>query len=66
MLLRLLYILEVDMIQFINDMLTVIGKYVSFLFSLQFLQGVSVGSLLLISLLFYAIVKVFWARDKEV
>lgn len=54
------------MIQFINDMFSVIGKYVSFLFSLQFLQGVSVGSLFLISLLFYAIVKVFWARDKEV
>lgn len=54
------------MIQFINDMFSVIGKYVLFLFSLKFLDGVSVGSLILISLLFYAIVKVFWARDKEV
>lgn len=50
------------MIDFLNEYLSVVGKYVAFLFSLQFLPGVSIGSFLLVASILYAIVILLWPR----
>lgn len=50
------------MIQFLNDTFTIISNYVSALFQMYIVPGVSMGSMILISLLFFVIVTAFWAR----
>lgn len=48
--------------QFLLDFWNVISMYVQFLFSLKFIGSVSVGSILLLALIFFVIVKAFWVR----
>lgn len=50
------------MLDYLTSFFHVIQGYISFLFSLQFLPGVSIGSVFLVSLVLYVIVKLFWPR----
>lgn len=50
------------MVEYLNDVLTVLAKYVSFLFSLELTTGVSVGSILLVATLLWIITINFWVR----
>lgn len=50
------------MLQFINDMLDVLGSYVVFLFSLEFLPGISIGSVFVVASLMFVIIETLWVR----
>lgn len=49
-------------VDFINDFMDVLQSYVNFLFSLVIIPGVSVGSILLVSLILWIITVVLWPR----
>lgn len=50
------------MIDYLNQVWSVLSGYVSFLFKLNFAPGVSIGSILLVSSLLWAISRIFWPR----
>ena len=53
------------MLDYLSDVFTVIYLYVNMLFKLELLPGVSIGSVLLLALLFYAIIKNLWFRSDQ-
>ena len=50
------------MLNYLNQFLDVISRYVSFLFNLQIVQGVSIGSIFLVASFFWIITTVLWHR----
>lgn len=52
------------MVDFINQMLDVLQSYVKFLFSLEFLSGISIGSVFLVASLLYVLTVTLWHRVK--
>lgn len=50
------------MIDFLNQMFSVLGDYVKFIFNLEFVPGVSIGSVFLVATLLSIIVTNFWPR----
>lgn len=50
------------MLDYLNQFWQVFGMYVQWLFTLQFVPSVSLGSILLVGLLMYVIVSTLWFR----
>lgn len=50
------------MLDFLNQMFSVLGDYVKFIFKLQFVPGVTIGSIFLVATLLTIVVKNFWPR----
>lgn len=50
------------MLDYISDVTTVLQLYVTMLFNLYIVPGVSIGSLLLLGSLFFALVTNLWIR----
>lgn len=50
------------MIDFLNQIFSVLGDYVKFIFSLQFVPGVTIGSIFLVATLLAIITKNLWPR----
>lgn len=50
------------MLDYLNDVFSVLSAFVSFIFSLEFLPGVSIGSVFLVASLLYAISVTLWPR----
>lgn len=48
------------MLDFLNDFFHVLGMYVSFVFDLEFLPGISIGAFFLVAMILYVFVKFFW------
>lgn len=50
------------MLSYITEFFSVIGLFVKWIFTLQIVNGVSIGSILLVALLLWIIVDTFWVR----
>lgn len=50
------------MVDYLNSVFDVIKLYVRFLFGLNVVQGVSIGSIFLVASLLWAITVAFWVR----
>lgn len=50
------------MLDYLNEIFDVLQGYVTFIFSLYIVPGVSIGSIFMVSSLLIIIVKLFWAR----
>ena len=54
--------MTVSLTDYLNGVFTILGNYVAFLFNLQIMPGVSIGSILLVATLLFVIVANFWMR----
>lgn len=50
------------MVEYLNQFFDVLSLYIKFLFSLQFLPSVSVGSIFLVATFLWIIVTTLWVR----
>lgn len=53
------------MIDYFNQVFDVMKLYIQYIFSLQFVNGVSIGSVLFVALLFWCISVAFWSRSTK-
>lgn len=51
------------MVSYLNDFFFVLSNYAIFLFKLEIAPGVSIGSIFLLSSLFFVVVTALWARS---